>query len=231
MLVALLVAVSAIGPLVAALAETRVGPLAVLRYVFTSPIPDPATVQQVCREATGACVAAQTRVRLGGWGSGVMSVMPVVLLLVSAVGLWRGRRLAWVAALVLNVALGVAGLALAGHTASRAADQLMMLGSGVHVHAWLVLALPALQPLGVAGVLVATRRRFRQHAPPGMLAAAARTVALTFAARGRRVRGGRGRAAGRFHAAARPGHAAGRPAGPAASRRSTWANWSPRSCP
>ena len=53
MLVALLVAVSAIGPLVAALAETRVGPLAVLRYVFTSPVPDPATVQQVCRDADG----------------------------------------------------------------------------------------------------------------------------------------------------------------------------------
>ncbi len=181
-LVALLVAVSAIGPLVAALAETRVGPLAVLRYVFTSPIPGPATVRQVCQEPSGVCAAAQTRVRLGGWGTAAMSVMPVVLLLVSAVGLWRGRRPAWGAALVLNVALGVAGLALAGHTASRAADQLMLLGSGVHVHAWLVLALPALQPFGVAVVLLATRRRFRLSAPPGMLAAAGRTVALTFVA-------------------------------------------------
>ncbi len=181
-LVALLVAVSAIGPLVAALAETRIGPLAVLRYVFTSPVPDAAAVRQVCRDAAGACVAAQTRVRLGGWGSAVTSVMPVVVLLVCAVGLWRGRRAAWVGALALNVALGLAGLALAGHTASRAADQLLLLGSGVHVHAWLVLALPALQPLGVAGVLVATRRRFRQQAAPEVLAAAARTVALAFVA-------------------------------------------------
>ena len=101
-LVALLVAVSAIGPLVAALAETRVGPLAVLRYVFTSPVPDAATVRQVCGDPAGGCVAAQTRIRLDGAGSAVMSVMPVVLLLVSAVGLWRGRRVAWVAALVVE---------------------------------------------------------------------------------------------------------------------------------
>ena len=181
-LVALLVAVSAIGPLVAALAQTRVGPLAVLRYVFTSPVPDIATVQQVCRDPTRTCVAAQTRLRLGGWGSAVMSVMPVVLLLVSALGLWRGRRAAWVAALALNVTLGLAGVVLAAYTASRTAEQLLLLGAGVHVHAWLVLALPALQPLGVAAVLVATRRRFRLPAPPGVLAAAAQTVALTCAA-------------------------------------------------
>ena len=110
-LVALLVAVSALGPLVAALAETRIGPLAVLRYVFTSPVPDAAAVRQVCRDPTGACVVAQARVRLGGWGSAAMSVMPVVLLLVSAVGLWRGRRVAWAAALALNVGLGFAGSA------------------------------------------------------------------------------------------------------------------------
>ncbi len=179
-LVALLVAVSAIGPLVAALAETRVGPLAVLRYVFTSPIPDAADVQQLCQDPTGACLAARTRIRLGGWGSAVMSVMPVVLLLVSVVGLWRGRRVAWVAALTLNVVLGLAGLALAGDKVSRAPAQLLLLGWGVHVHAWLVLALPALQPLGVAAVLVATRRRFRLQAPPGVLATAAWTMALTF---------------------------------------------------
>ncbi len=179
-LVALLVAVSAIGPLVAALAETRVGPLAALRYVFTSPVPDAATVRQVCGDPAGGCVAAQTRIRLDGAGSAVMSVMPVVLLLVSAVGLWRGRRLAWVAALVLNGVLGLAGLVLAGTRVWGSTVQLWVLGSGGHVHAWLVLALPALQPLGVAAVLVATRRRFRQQAPPGLLAAAARTMVLAF---------------------------------------------------
>ena len=180
-LVALLVVVSAIGPLIAALAQTRVGPLAVLRYVFTSPVPDATTVGQVCRNPTSVCLAAQTRLRLGGWGSAVMSVMPVVVALVSAVGLWRGRRVAWVAALALNVALGLAGFVLATNTVSRTGEQQLLLGTGVHVHAWLVLALPALQPLGVAAVLVATRRAFRLAAPPGVAAAAARTIALTFA--------------------------------------------------
>ena len=180
-LVALLVVVSAVGPLVAALAQTRVGPLAVLRDVFTSPVPDVAVVARVCRDGVGACVAAQARVRLGGWGSAVMSVMPVVLLLVCAVGLWRGRRVGWAAAVVLNVALGLAGLVLAGGAASRVADQLLVWGWGVHVHAWLVLALPALQPFGVAAVLVATRRWFRQPAPRGVLAGAGWAVGWAFA--------------------------------------------------
>jgi phosphatidylglycerol lysyltransferase len=179
-LVALLVAVSAIGPLVAALADTRIGPLAVLRYVFTSPVPDAAMVRHICGDPVGVCAAAQTRARLGGWGSAVMSVMPVVVLLVSAVGLWRGRRVAWVAALALHIALGIAGLVLAANASSRATEQLLLLGSGVHVHAWLVLALPALQPLGVAVVLVVTRRRFGLPAPPQVLAEAARTVAVVF---------------------------------------------------
>jgi lysylphosphatidylglycerol synthetase-like protein (DUF2156 family) len=182
-LVALLVAVSAIGPLVAALAQTRIGPLSVLRFVFTSPPADPGTVAQVCGDPSAAeeCLALRTRLHLSGWGSAVMSVMPVLLLLVAATGLRRGRRAAWAAALVLNAALGVLGLVLAAHTASRVVDQRILLGSGVHVHVWLVLALPALQPLAVAAVLVLTRRRFAEQAPGGTLGAATRTVGFGLA--------------------------------------------------
>lgn len=179
-LVALLVALSALGPLVAALAQTRVGPLAVLRYVFTSPVPDPAVVHQVCADPLVGeeCTALQARSRLLGWGSAVMSVMPVVLLLVTAAGLWRGRRAAWTAALVLNLVLGAVGLALAWHTASRAVDQLVLLGSASHVHAWLLLGLPALQPSAVAVVLVVAERRFREPAPAGALRVTGRIVAV-----------------------------------------------------
>jgi phosphatidylglycerol lysyltransferase len=183
-LVALLVAASALGPLIAALAQTHVGPLSVLRFVFASPAPDSLTVQQICADpaAVRECRSLVARVRLTGVAPGLMSIMPVILLLIAAEGLRRGRQVAWAAALLLNLVLGILGLALAAHTAAAALEQRIMLGSGVHVHAWLIIALPALQPLLVAALLVATHRRFDQRAPIGTYRGATRVVAGTFVA-------------------------------------------------
>jgi lysylphosphatidylglycerol synthetase-like protein (DUF2156 family) len=183
-LVALLVTASALGPLIAALAQTRVGPLSVLRFVFASPAPDTLTVQQICADpaAVHECRSLVARVRLTGVAPGLMSIMPVILLLIAAEGLRRGRQVAWVAALLLNLVLGILGLALAARTAAAAPEQRILLGSGIHVHAWLILALPALQPLLVAALLVAARRRFDQRAPVGTYRLAARVVVNTFVA-------------------------------------------------
>ncbi|NMI00745.1 DUF2156 domain-containing protein [Pseudonocardia sp. K10HN5] len=182
-LVALLVAASALGPLIAAWAQTRVGPLSVLRFVFASPPPDALTVEQICagagtdRGALRECAELQARLRLSGLGPGLMSAMPVVLLLIAAEGLRRGRRAAWLAAFGLNLGLAALGLALAAHTASVPMEQRIILGAVVHLHAWLLLALPALQPLLVAVVLVAARGRFDVRAPVGTYRAWARVAA------------------------------------------------------
>lgn len=168
-LVALVVAASAVGPLIAVLAETRVGPLSVLRFVFASPPPDAATVDQLCGNPSWGVQCRELRARLRLWGVGpaVMSVMPVLMLLVAAEGLRRGRRAAWVAALVLNLALAALGVFLAAVTAATPAEQRIVLGPGVHLHSWLALGLPALQPLLVALLLVAVRDRFAVRARAG----------------------------------------------------------------
>ena len=181
-LVALVVAASAVGPLIAVLAETRVGPLSVLRFVFASPPPDAATVDQLCVDpsvAADECRELRARLRLSGVGPAVMSVMPVLLLLVAAEGLRRGRRAAWVAALVLNLGLAVLGAVLAAVTAATPAEQRIVLGPGVHLHSWLALGLPALQPLLVALLLVAVRDRFPARARPGTYRRWGRVVGLT----------------------------------------------------
>jgi phosphatidylglycerol lysyltransferase len=181
-LVALVVAASALGPLIAVLAETRVGPLSVLRFVFASPPPDAATVDQLCADpsvAVGECRELRARLRLSGVGPGVMSVMPVLLLLVAAEGLRRGRRAAWLAAFVLNLGLAVLGGVLAAVTAATPAEQRIVLGPGVHLHSWLALGLPALQPLLVALLLVAVRDRFPARARPGTYRRWGRVVGLT----------------------------------------------------
>lgn len=168
-LVALVVAASAVGPLIAAVAQTRVGPLSVLRFVFASPPPDALTVAQICADRTAAeeCADLQARLRLSGIGPALMSVVPVLLLLVAAEGLRRGRHAAWLAGMWLNVALGGLGVLLAVNTAMTPAEQRVVLGTDTHLHPWLALALPVLQPLMVAVVLLVARRLFTARAPQG----------------------------------------------------------------
>ena len=180
-LVALVVAASALGPLVAVLAQTRVGPLSVLRFVFASPRADALTVQQICADPAGAfeCVKLQTRLRLSGVGPGVMSIMPILLLMITAEGLRRGRRAAWAGCVTLNLVLGALGITLAAHVAAQPAHHRVMLGAGRNLHTWLIVALPALQPLLVAAVLLSVRGLFVVRAPTGTYRRWGRLVAGT----------------------------------------------------
>jgi phosphatidylglycerol lysyltransferase len=184
MLLALIVAASALGPLIAAIAHTHVGPLSLLRYVFASPPPDVATVQQICADptTTGACVHLRARLRLNGVGPALMSAMPVMLLLAAAEGLRLGRRAAWLAAIGLNVALAILGVLLALSTATSPSRERLMIGPGHHVHAWLSFVLPLMQPVLVIVLLVATRRLFTVRAPAGTYVGWGRRVVYTLIA-------------------------------------------------
>jgi len=184
MLLALIVAASALGPLIAAIVDTHVGPLSLLRYVFAAPPPDVATVQQICADPTmtGACVHLQARLRLNGVGPALMSAMPVVLLLAAAEGLRLGRRAAWLVAIGLNLALAMLGSLLAYSTATSPSRERLMIGPGHHVHAWLSFVLPLMQPVLVIVLLVATRRQFKVRAPAGTYLGWGRRVVYTLIA-------------------------------------------------
>jgi lysylphosphatidylglycerol synthetase-like protein (DUF2156 family) len=182
-LVALVVAASAVGPLIAAWAQSRVGPLSMLRFVFAAPPPDAATVKQICTAAVEArdlreCAELQARLRFFGLGPALLSVMPVVLLLVAAEGLRRGRRAAWGLALGLN--LGLAALAVVLMTSH--AQQRIVLGAGVHPRAWIAILLPLVQPLLVAVLLLVTRARFDVRAPHGTYRALLRATGAALVA-------------------------------------------------
>jgi phosphatidylglycerol lysyltransferase len=120
-LVAVLVAASAVGPVVSALDPDAQGPLSELQYVFTGLVPhDPAELRELCSsEDPGACVLARVQQLAGLWGAFV-AVVPSYLLLLCAVGLRRGRRAAWLGAAAVYVAMSVvAGVQIA----SLAADE------------------------------------------------------------------------------------------------------------
>ncbi|GAA4659456.1 rhomboid family intramembrane serine protease [Arthrobacter cryoconiti] len=172
-LIALIVAASAVGPVLAGLLPHAVGPLSVLRFLFTNiQVVDPQTLQTLCSDPTQVkdCAAAQLQLRAGAGGI-FMSILPSVLLLVIADGLRRGRRFAWYAALIIQGGLGI----LAGSyivTAFMPSGASMPSNEGlgaVEITAKyhpLGLILPLLLPVLLVILLLGTRRLFRVTAPP-----------------------------------------------------------------
>ncbi len=106
---ALIVAATAAGPLLAALNPAANGPLAVTTYLMAPMRGARAdVVAQLCAEAPSSPACTLGRLHLHqGLGTSLLAALPAVLLLLAAVGMRRGRRLAWVAAIVLQCVLVV----------------------------------------------------------------------------------------------------------------------------
>ena len=172
-LVALIVAASAVGPVVAGLLPHAVGPLSVLRFLFTNiQSVDPQTLQTLCADPAQVkdCASAQLQLRAGAGGI-FMSILPSVLLLIIADGLRRGRRFAWYAAVAVQGALAIlAGsyIAAALMPATSATSPNEGLGAidVTSYHHPLSLILPLLLPVLLVALLLLTRRLFRVNAPP-----------------------------------------------------------------
>lgn len=187
-LLALIVAASAIGPVLAGLLPHAVGPLAVLRYLFTNiQAVDPQTLHALCSDPTQVrdCAAAQMQLRAGAGGI-FMSILPSVLLLVVADGLRRGRRFAWYAALIIEGALAVlAGSYIAAALMSAGSNTSPNEGLGAidvaAFHHPLSLILPLLLPILLLVLLLASRGLFRVSAPPKTYRHLARSVLSTAA--------------------------------------------------
>jgi lysylphosphatidylglycerol synthetase-like protein (DUF2156 family) len=182
-LVALVVAVTALGPLVAALSRTPDGPWAVVAHLFVSSRPDHELLRAVCGPGgvPADCRVLQARARLTGHGPALLSVLPVLLQLVLAEGLRRGRRAAWVAAVGFGAVLTAVGGYVVGTVLRTPAEQLPLLDTRPGTLPTASVLAPLLSPLAVLVLLLVTRDRFGVRAAPGagrrwLLAATAGTV-------------------------------------------------------
>jgi len=166
-LVAVIVAATAGGALLASLSPTAVGPFAVLRYLFASPSIDPARLQELCADPASVemCADLRTQLRFDGLGPSLLAVLPAVLVLVLADGLRRGRRFAWWAAVGLHVLLSGFGVLLTVAAVHGPARDTAVLAIGGN-RGVLGVVLPLVEPLVVLIVLLATRRSFAISAPP-----------------------------------------------------------------
>jgi phosphatidylglycerol lysyltransferase len=189
-LVAVLVAASAVGPVVSGLDPDALGPLSELQYVFTGLMPhDPAEMREICFDDPGSCLLARAQ-QLAGAGGMFMAVVPSYLLLLCAAGLRRGRRAAWLGAAAVYAGMSVvAGVQIV----SLAADEekqtflggLAALDFGQTVDE----LLPLMMPMLFFVALLPARRWFTIRAPAGTyrkmttrVAAAGAAVAVIYVA-------------------------------------------------
>jgi phosphatidylglycerol lysyltransferase len=167
-LTALVLAASAVGPLLALFTRDAFGPLAELRYLFSSPAVDPATVGEICADApaTPDCHTLQAMVRAGGLGPAITSVVPVLITLAVAEGLRRGRRFAWWAGMLLSVAFAaLIGLDLLDALSTPDSEFADLSDYGGKAGYLMFVAPLILQPVSIAVMLGCLRRHFDVSAP------------------------------------------------------------------
>ncbi|WP_284987924.1 DUF2156 domain-containing protein [Arthrobacter sp. fls2-241-R2A-172] len=157
-LVGTVVGVFAVGPLLTQLTGTwEVGPLSVVAEVMLQASPDADEVQEACGNDPN-CVTLQGIVGVRSFGAAILTVIPVLLLLVCAEGLRRGRRLAYRLTLVIQAYLAaVTVLSILQYVT----DPDVTLGDEDFGYL-LLYAVPAvLAPVIVLTLLVGNRHKFR----------------------------------------------------------------------
>ncbi|MEE2568401.1 DUF2156 domain-containing protein [Pseudarthrobacter sp. J64] len=180
-LLALIVAVFAVGPVLSGVARSPVGPLAFLRDVVVNPLPTLNQLEADCGQAIQASCLNPGHQGIAGPAGLALAIVPVVLLLICADGMRRGRRLALQIAIVIQ--LGVTALAgtyvvlfaLMPRNVERFPAALL---DNVIAHFLPLAAVPLL----LAAVLWFNRRHFRVESAPLSRRKLAAVVGGTFVA-------------------------------------------------
>ena len=165
---AIVVAVFAVGPLMAAVAHIPVGPLAGLRNLVVNPVPSVRQLQAACTPLEESCQGLGHGIGLWGPGGHLLALAPMLLLLACAEGLRRGNRLALWMAVYLHLVIGV----MSGFYLQVFAGFGLPLLRGRRVLSisssmWEILPV-VLVPFIIAAFLVARRRHFHIDPNPAL---------------------------------------------------------------
>ncbi|MGI5505740.1 rhomboid family intramembrane serine protease [Lentzea sp. CA-135723] len=157
-LVALLLAASALGPVVSMMSPYPNGPLWWFADVVAVTQPLQEDVDATCfGDMVEQCRTMMVQLSYGRVPAMVMSLLPALLLLVLAEGLRRGRRFAWRTALVFNLAFAAFIGSYVVYVAQFPDATLLELSVSFGV--------PMLAPLAIIVVLLVTRRHFDVRLP------------------------------------------------------------------
>lgn len=155
-LVAVVVAATALGPILIAVTGEIEGPLSALADLYVGP------------SAYGSAGTDRDLAQV------LLSVVPALIVLVLAAGLRRGRRFAWWATLLFHTLLLTVGAFYAVDYYQWAIDN-DLIDDGTSWVAWLVPLV--LLPVLMIGLLLVTRRSFTVQAPAGVYRRLGLTVA------------------------------------------------------
>jgi lysylphosphatidylglycerol synthetase-like protein (DUF2156 family) len=158
-LLALTVAIFAVGPILTAVVSTPTGPLALLRDVVLNPLPTLSQLEANCGGTVDASCLEAGRAGFAGPVGLALAVVPVILLLICADGMRQGRRLALRIAMIVQLgvtALAAVYLALFARIPHVPNRHTAVMGSGF-VHVLPLVAVPLL----LVVLLWLNRRQFR----------------------------------------------------------------------
>ena len=164
-LVAAIVAITALGPLVALLPPGGLGPFSFIATLFQHQQLDTASVLQQCDQVyTSNCRLELAVVSVQGLGPLLLTLLPLVLLLVTAIGLRRGRHFALILGIVVNAGMMVLPFtALPDGDLRIDVDGIDALAPAIEALAWLLAVVVV--PLASIILLLLTRRQFQIRAP------------------------------------------------------------------
>lgn len=151
--------ITAVGPVIGLLGSTRYGLLSPVGLLFSNEAPSATSVIQRCQAfaVTRNCFRELTLERINGLGPVLLSVLPLLLLLVAAYGLLRGRRFAVWLAVAVNGLLALLSALYYGILPIASARPSV---SPRYWEVTFILALSTLVPLAMAILLVVFRRHF-----------------------------------------------------------------------
>jgi phosphatidylglycerol lysyltransferase len=181
-LLAAVVGVVAVGPLVTSFSGGRFGILAPLGMLFNPHAPSAGNAVDNCLlgNVTRECAHELAMERLGGGGPVLVSLLPLLVLLIAAFGLARGRRFAAWIAIGVNLGLAALGAWYYGLFPSTGATFVWQPHASHYWEIALVLTVSVLAPTIVALVLVLNLQRFPVRSRPG----GPRTFVITTVATG-----------------------------------------------
>jgi phosphatidylglycerol lysyltransferase len=167
-LASMVVAITAVGPVITLFSGRRYGLLAPLGLLMSGASPSGQSIASECDplSVTSQCLRDLSLQRLDSAGPVVLAILPLALLVVAAIGLARGRRLAiW-----LTIVLAGLGTYYYGFLPLLGARRIVI---PPNLHYWeitLSLCASVLVPLTIAVILFRNRRHFTVRARAGSVA-------------------------------------------------------------
>ncbi|MHB1171621.1 MAG: bifunctional lysylphosphatidylglycerol flippase/synthetase MprF [Lacisediminihabitans sp.] len=158
--------ITAVGPFVSIFTPGRYGPLHPLGLLFRNPLPQISTVMNHCvgQMASTSCAYDLALARLNGPGPVLLAPLPLIVLIVAAFGMQRGRRgAAWVA-IAINVLLALLAAFYYGFLPTAGSDEVVA-DHANSAEAVVRLAVSVFVPLLIAVLIAVNLRHFTVRVP------------------------------------------------------------------